>query len=114
MDLIHSSEWLAIIVNNDDAIVRGDENAHLGVSIFIRKQTGSAWEPFALEMLKSGLSFLTDIEKNLVSSDYRQAAKFAFDNKRDLYGIMPPELLVDSWNDDPKKRFSRKVEVLLQ
>ena len=61
-------------------------------------------------MLKSGLSFLTDIEKNLVSSGYRQAAKFAFDNKRDLYGIMPPELLVDSWNDDPKKDFPEKLK----
>ena len=113
MDLIHSSERLAIIVNNDDAIVRGDENARLGVSIFIRKQTGSAWEPFALEMLKSGLSFLTHIEKNRVSSDYRQAEKFAFDNKRGLYGIMPPELLVDSWNDDPKKDFPEKLRCSL-
>ena len=102
-EIIHNAHEVALLwMKNPAESSSGREGARYEVSLFVRAEDG-VWTPFAIEMLKCGLSFVTDIGRSLVSADYIAAERYAQQNKKGLHGILPAELLVQSLIEDPKK-----------
>ena len=96
MDTLHSAKKVSIYVVDDQSIIHQSEG-RLIVTIIVQREN-DLWEPLALQVIRNGVSFLTEEGRKQAPFEYKDAEVFAEENGKGLYAI-PKHLL--EFTDDP-------------
>ena len=102
MDTLYSAKKVSIHVVDDQNIHRPD--SRLIVTIIVQREN-DVWEPLALQVIRNGVSFLTEEARKLAPSEYKDAEVFAEENGKGLYAI-PKHLL--EFTDEPTNEKGEK------
>ena len=95
MATLHSAKKVYVHVVDDKSIHLPD--GRLIVTIIVQREN-DLWEPLALQVIRNGVSFLTEEGRKEAPSEYKVAEVFAEKNGKGLYAI-PKHLL--EFTDEP-------------